>query len=157
MLLMHDGGEQCSSKDLNNTVSLSRHEQTCSWRDKLVVLWTLNRGAKISLRKDFSDKYDRLCQPYFINGVALFFTSRSGTISLVSFWIISIFAEPIQLASNFLFLLSISNTGKSLLSNFTSLFSKSAEILLFSSVVGFIFFLFWTCLRVSYNFPGLHW
>ena len=35
---MHDGGEQCSSKDLNNTISLSRHEQTCSCRDKLVVL-----------------------------------------------------------------------------------------------------------------------
>ena len=29
--------------------SLIKH--TCSWRDKLIVLWTLNREAKIFLRK----------------------------------------------------------------------------------------------------------
>ena len=33
-----------------HTISLSRHEHTCSWRDKLMVLWTLNRQAKIFLR-----------------------------------------------------------------------------------------------------------
>ena len=39
-----------------NTISLSCHEQvwtfkhTCSWHDKLIVLWILNRQAKIFLR-----------------------------------------------------------------------------------------------------------
>ena len=52
-----------------NTKSLSRHEQvcvwekyfskrslikhTCSWRDKFIVLWTLNRQAKIFLHITF--------------------------------------------------------------------------------------------------------
>ena len=71
----------------------------------------------------------------------------------VSFWILNIFLERLQLASDFFFLLSTSNTSKSLLSNFTPLFSRSAEVLLFSSVVGFIFFLFlnfFTCIIQLY-------
>ena len=37
----------------HNTISLSRHEQDNSWRDKLIVLWTLNRQAKIFLRNTY--------------------------------------------------------------------------------------------------------
>ena len=33
--------------------------------------------------KDFSDKFDRFWQPYFINGVIAFFTLGTGTILLI--------------------------------------------------------------------------
>ena len=42
--------ESCHLQTIYNTISLSCHEHdTCSWHDKLIVLWILNRQAKISL------------------------------------------------------------------------------------------------------------
>ena len=49
-----------TNKILSNIISLSCHEQvnllklTCSWHDKLIILWILNRQAKISLCKILS-------------------------------------------------------------------------------------------------------
>ena len=48
-------GYGCCPKAVNQyIISLSCHEQVClsgpcSWHDKLIILWTLNRQAKISL------------------------------------------------------------------------------------------------------------
>ena len=75
----------------------------------------------------------------------------------VSFWILNIFLERLQLESDFLFLLSKSNTSKSLLSNFTPLFSRSAEILLFSSVVGFIYLFIYLFLNFFTCIIQLYW
>ena len=37
----------------NDLLKRSLIKHTCSWRDKLIVLWKLNRQAKIFLRKKF--------------------------------------------------------------------------------------------------------
>ena len=52
---------------------------------------SLMHDSEQCVSKDFSDKYDRLWQPYFINGVVTFFTLRSGAIMFVPSWILNIF------------------------------------------------------------------
>ena len=38
-------------------------KHTCSWHDKLIVLWILNRQAKISLCKIIHGRGKKLCKP----------------------------------------------------------------------------------------------
>ena len=63
--------------------SLIKH--TCSWRDKLIVLWTLNRQAKIFLhiQKFASQKtYTPLFFLYYpLNSISTFFCEDSHFIS----------------------------------------------------------------------------
>ena len=52
----------------------SQIKHTCSWRDKLIALWTLNRQAKIFLR----------ILNYFLGRSKLFISGRTPPLSLFS-------------------------------------------------------------------------